>query len=109
MLLASETVLARPNPYATWLASNLSFIPGLLFIATLAAIAWVAFLKARLNWRIAVQNAWINRSVNIARERSRVLEIISSNHKLDHLLSEICASGVHLLPGTECHYNLQLD
>ena len=102
-------MLARPNPYAAWLASNLSLIPGLLFIATLAAIAWVAFLKARLNWRIATQNAWINRSVSIARERSRVLEIISSNHTLDHLLSEICASAVHLLPGTECTYNLQLD
>jgi diguanylate cyclase (GGDEF)-like protein len=102
-------MLSVPNPQPTWIAGNLSLIPSLLFIATLAAIAWVAFLKARLNWRIAAQNAWINRSVSIARERSRVLEIISSNHKLDHLLSEICASAVHLLPDVECNYNLQLD
>ena len=102
-------MVSGPNPHAAWLSANLSLIPSLLFLGTLAAIAWVAFLKARLNWRVATQNAWINRSVSIARERSRVLEIISSNHKLDHLLSEICASAVHLLPGTECTYNLRLD
>lgn len=100
-------MLTGPNAHATWLSGNFSLTPGRMFIATLAAIAWVAFLKARLNWRIAAQNAWINRSVSIARERSRVLEIISSNHKLDRVLSELCASVVTLLPGVECTYNLQ--
>ena len=80
-----------------------------LFVMTLATAVWVTYLKWRLKWRLAAQNAWIDRSVTIARERSRVLEIISSNHKLDHLLSEICASAVHLLPGTECTYNLELE
>src|ERR1039457_3819754 len=101
-------MLNDPISQPPWFTGNhVLIILSMLFVATLATTVWVTFLRWRLKWRIAAQNAWIDRSVSIARERSRVLEIISSNHKLDDSLSEICASAVHLLPGTECSYTLQ--
>src|SRR5579862_6463516 len=101
-------MLAGPISQQPWLTTNGSLIVlSALFVLTLGATIWVSFLKLRLKWRIAEQNAWIDRSVSIARERSRVLEIVSSNHKLDDLLTEICASAAHLLPGTECTYSFQ--
>lgn len=97
------------NPEPSWSNTNhLLVILSALFLMALAAAVWVAFLKWRLKWRLASQAAWIDRSVMVARERSRVLEMISSNHKLDVLLPEICAAAVNLLPGTNCTYNLQL-
>jgi diguanylate cyclase (GGDEF)-like protein len=103
-------MLNGPNSEQLWLTGNQILITlSVLSVVALATAVWVTFLKWRLKWRIAAQSAWIDRSVNIARERSRVLEIISSNQKLDDLLSEICACAAHLLPGTECTYNLQLE
>ena len=103
-------MLNDPNSQQPWFTENhVLIILSMLFVVALAIAVWVTFLKWRLRWRIEAQNTWIDRSVSIARERSRVLEIISSNHKLDDLLSEICASAVHLLHDTECTYNLQLE
>jgi diguanylate cyclase (GGDEF)-like protein len=97
-----------PIAEQSWFTGNQSLIIlSMLFVLALAV--WVTFLKWRLKWRIAAQNAWIDRSTSIARERSRLLEIISSNHQLEELLAEICKSAVDLLPGTECSYNLQLE
>ena len=91
-----------------WFTGNQNLIIlSMLFVLALAV--WVTFLKWRLKWRVAAQNDWIDRSVSIARERSRLLEIISSNHNLEELLAEICKSAVDLLPGTECSYSLQLE
>lgn len=87
---------------------HLLAILGLLSLVALATAVWVVYLKWRLKWRLATQAAWIDRSGIIARERSRVLEMVSSNHKLDELLTEICACAVNLLPGTDCSYDLQL-
>ena len=103
-------MLNGQNSETSWFTANHSLIilSG-LFLVTLAAVVWVSYLKWRLKWRIAAQNAWIDRSASIARERSRVLEIISSNQKLDELLAEICTSAVLLLPNTECTYRLHLD
>ena len=58
---------------------------------------------------MAKQAARIDRSVFVSWERSRVLEMIGSNHKLDELLTEICKSAIALLPGTDCSYQLQLE
>lgn len=102
--------LDDPNSLTMWFTANhVLMVLSVLLVVALAAAAWVTFLKLRLKRRIADQNAWIDRFVSIARERSRVLEIISSNHKLDVLLSEICASAVQLLPGTECSYHLRSE
>jgi diguanylate cyclase (GGDEF)-like protein len=100
-------MLNGPNPQQTWFTGNhMLIILGMYFLVALAGGVWIAFLKWRLKWHVAAQSAWIDRSVSIARERSRVLEIISSNQKLEVSLSEICASAVLLLPGTECRYNI---
>ena len=104
-------MLNSPNSQQPWFTGNhiliILIILGMLFLLALAIVVWITFLKWRLKWHTAAKNAWIDRSVGIARERSRVLEIISSNQKLDFVLSEICASAVRLLPGTECSYNIQ--
>jgi diguanylate cyclase (GGDEF)-like protein len=103
-------VLNDQNAPESWFTGNhVLIILSMLLVVTLATAAWVTYLRWRLKWRLAAQNAWIDRSAIIARERSRVLEIISSNQNLDDLLSEICASAVHLLPGAECTYNLELE
>ena len=80
------------------------FLGGLTILAFAIAI-WAAFLKRR----VSNQTAWIDRSVTIARERSRILEMITSNHMLEELLTEICKSTAELLPGAECSYYLHLD
>lgn len=101
-------MLNGPNSQQPWFTENhILIILSMLFLVALASAVWVTFLKWRVKWHNAAKSAWIDRSVSIARERSRVLEIISSNQKLDVSLSAICASAVHLLPGTECSYNIQ--
>lgn len=103
-------MLNGPNSQQPWFTGNhILILLGMYFLVALAGGVWIAFLKWRLKGHVAAKNAWIDRSVSIARERSRVLEIISSNQKLDVSLSEICASAVNLLPGTECSYNIQLE
>jgi diguanylate cyclase (GGDEF)-like protein len=103
-------VFTDQNSQQSWFTENhVLIILSMLLVVAMATAAWVTYLKWRLKWRLAAQNAWIDRSASIARERSRVLEIISSNQNLDDLLSEICAAAVHLLPGTECTYNLELE
>jgi diguanylate cyclase (GGDEF)-like protein len=96
-----------PDP--TWLNGNgwLIVVSSLSLVAA-AATTWAAYLKWRLQWRLATESAWIDRSGSVARERSRILEIISSNQELEKILTEICAGAVNLLPGTDCSYNLQL-
>src|SRR5580698_3880709 len=92
-----------------WLTvDHLLTLLSALFLVAVAAAVWVAYLKWRLKWRLASQAAWIDRTGIIARERSRVLEMISSNRKLEELLTEICGCAVSLLPGTNCSYDLQL-
>jgi diguanylate cyclase (GGDEF)-like protein len=73
-----------------------------LGILALAVAVWAAFLK----WRAVNRLAWIDRSMIVARERSRILEMISSNRTLDELLQEICKTTMDLLPGADCQYQL---
>ena len=76
-----------------------------LIVIAVGIAVWAAFLK----FRVVHQNAWIDRSMIVAKERSRILEMISCNHTLDELLTEMCKSTMELLPGAECSYYLQLD
>jgi len=75
-----------------------------LGVLALGAAGWATVLR----WRVANQNAWIDRSVTIARERSRILELISTNCSLKEVLQEICHSTMGLLPGTDCSYELDI-
>ena len=91
-----------------WVAMNhlLAILSAFFLVAGAGTVCWIAYLRSRLKWRLACQAVWINRSAAIASERSRVLEMISSNRNLDELLKEICTVGANLLPGTQCTYNL---
>jgi diguanylate cyclase (GGDEF)-like protein len=62
---------------------------------------------AQLKRRVANQDAWIDRSMTIARERSRILELISANQDLEEVLREICISTKILLPGADCSFDLE--
>jgi diguanylate cyclase (GGDEF)-like protein len=90
-------------------------LPHYLFLlgaGLTVALGIFAFFYARhavIRWRDRSQAAWIDRSMVIARERSRILEMISSNHKLEELLSEICKSTMQLLPGSHCGFSLQIQ
>ena len=78
---------------------------SIFIVIALAIGSRFAFLK----WRRVNQTAWIDRSMIVARERSRILELISSNRPLHELLDEICKSTAALLPGVSCQYFLRLD
>jgi diguanylate cyclase (GGDEF)-like protein len=95
------------SPQLWFTGNHILIVLNMVFVVALASTVWATFLKWRVKWHIAAKNAWIDRSVSIARERGRILEIISSNQEVDVSLSEICASAVHLLPGTECSYKIQ--
>ena len=88
----------------SWLTvQHLFELLGVLGLMALAVGVWAALLKRR----VASQTAWIDRSVTIASERSRILEKISSNHSLEEMLTEICASTMGLLPKTTCVYSVR--
>jgi diguanylate cyclase (GGDEF)-like protein len=90
---------------ASWFSLQ-HFIEGMFGLGVLAlgAAGWATVLR----WRVANQNAWIDRSVTLARERSRILELISTNHSLEEVLQEICTSTMKLVPGTDCSFQLDI-
>ena len=85
-----------------WTVQHLIEILGALLLTALAITAWAVILRRR----VIQQTARLERSMMLARERSRILEKISSNHAEDVLLSNICASVMALLPGVSCSYHL---
>jgi diguanylate cyclase (GGDEF)-like protein len=99
---ADVELISKPSWYTV---EHLLELLGALIVMALAIAVWAALLKRR----VVNQTAWIDRSVIIARERSRILEMISSNHTLEELLAEICKSTMDMLPGSECLYYPQLD
>jgi len=92
------TVLARPS---WWTVRHLLVLLAVLLALATATALWAFLLRRRL----VFQSARIERSMVVARERSQILEKISSNLPPDALLSTICASVAKLLPGTECSYS----
>jgi diguanylate cyclase (GGDEF)-like protein len=98
-----QTVYPGKATLDSWL--SLKYFVQVFFglgVLALGVAVWAAVLR----WRVAHQNAWIDRSVTIARERSRILELISTSRSLSDVLQEICDSTMGLLPGTECTYEL---
>ena len=85
--------------------SHLLTIFGLVALIIAGFSIRAAFLK----WRKVNETAWIDRATVVAHERSRILEMISSNQTLDVSLGEICKSSMELLPGTTCAYSLKRD
>jgi diguanylate cyclase (GGDEF)-like protein len=82
----------------------------LYIVLALSVIALIVTIRAAfLKWRIVNQTAWIDRSMMVARERSRILEMISANRPLPESVQEICKSAQELLPGSVCRHVLDLD
>jgi diguanylate cyclase (GGDEF)-like protein len=100
---ANDVQLLLLPPWLT--VERMVEISGVLVILVLALSIRLAFVRLRA----ANQNAWHSRSTIVARERSRILELISSNSTLDEVLTEICKTTRDLLPGAECSYNLGLE
>jgi diguanylate cyclase (GGDEF)-like protein len=98
--VADVQLVSKPSWYTV---QHLLELLGALIVIAMAIAVRAAFLKRR----VVNQTAWISRSMIVARERSRILELISSNRSLDELLTEICKSTMELLPGAECSYLLQ--
>ncbi|WP_161571066.1 GGDEF domain-containing protein [Granulicella sibirica] len=96
----SDVVLIASPPWWT-VRHLLETVMALLALAVIIA-TWAILLRRRL----VVQTSRIKRSMIVARERSRILEKISSNQPPDAVLSAICNSIKTLLPGVECSYLL---
>ena len=89
---ADAQLLSKPS---WWTVRHLLELLGALWVLAFAIAIW-AFLLRR---RVSEQTERINRSMSLSRERSKILEKISSNQDLDVLLSGICQSIMVLLPG----------
>jgi len=80
-----------------------------MFGVLVLVVAAYSIRSAFLRWRVVHQAAWVARSLVIARERTRILEMIGSDLKLDEMLGEVCKSVMELLPGVVCEYALQSE
>jgi diguanylate cyclase (GGDEF)-like protein len=96
---ADAQLLSKPS---WWTVRHLLELLGALSVLALAIAIWAILLRRR----VRQQTERINRSMSLSRERSKILEKISSNQDLDVLLTEICQSIMVLLPGFICSYDL---
>jgi diguanylate cyclase (GGDEF)-like protein len=103
MRSADDVQLISQPPWLT--LERLFEFSGVFVIVALTVSVRIAFLRLRA----ANETAWISRSILVARERSRILEMISSNRSLDELLTEICRTTRELLPGSNCSFDLAFD
>ncbi len=79
-------------------------IPHLLIIsgAVLLVSGIIFFWAVALRRRVAQQKAMIERTMNLERERRRLLDAINSETRLDQLLMSVCRSIESLVPGLTC-------
>ena len=92
-------ILARTS---WWNVQHLLMVAGTLLALFLLILAWVVVLRRR----VANQTGQIERSIRVERQRSRLLEEISSDTPLEPLLADICASIGALVPGLRCSCTL---
>jgi len=97
---ADATLIAGPSWYT---------VQHMLYLILGAAMIGLIFIvrAAFLKWQAVNQSAWIDRSMLVARERSRILEMIGANRPLDESLGEVCRAVEGLLPGTVCRHSLE--
>jgi diguanylate cyclase (GGDEF)-like protein len=96
---ADVQLLSRPS---WWTIPHLVELLGALAFSAVALATWTMILKKR----VLRQSGRIQRSMTVACERTRILEMISSNQTPDLVLSEMCKSVMALLPGAKCSYYL---
>ena len=93
-------LISKPSWYTV---PHLLQLLGALLLIALAISVWAVLLRRR----VVHQTAWISRSMLIAEERTRILELISSNRPLDEIMHATCESIERLLPGVACTCELQ--
>jgi hypothetical protein len=96
------TVLARPS---WWTVTHLLYVLGGLLVIALLIMAWAVVLRGR----VAIQAERIERTVQMERERSRLLEEINSETPLEQLLEDICRSIGALVSEVRCSCELIED
>ncbi|MBB5059783.1 diguanylate cyclase (GGDEF)-like protein [Granulicella aggregans] len=94
---ADALLVAQPS---WWTVRHLLELLAVFLGVAILIAGWALLLRQRL----VVQTNRIQRSMSIARERSRILEKINSCATPDALLTVICDTVVSLLPGVECAY-----
>ncbi len=85
-----------------WTVRHLVEMLGALCVLAFAIAGWAVLLRRR----VQQQTRRIERSMELAKRRSRLSELISSNEPVRRFLDEVCNSVVDLLPGAECRYVL---
>ena len=106
----SQVEMRSPADFALVARSSWFTLQHILYIVLALSIVGLIFTvrAAFLKWQSVNQTAWIDRSMMVARERSRILEMISANRPLGESLAEICKSAEELLPGTVCRHSLEI-
>jgi diguanylate cyclase (GGDEF)-like protein len=80
-----------------------------MFVLLLIVVAAMWIRTAFVKWRKEHQKAWVDRSMAISSERTRLLEMIGSDMKLNEMLGEMCKSVMDLLPGVVCEFALRSE
>jgi len=92
-------IVARPS---WWNVQHLLLVMGALVALSLLIMAWVFVLRRR----VVDQTEKIERSIQVERQRSRLLEAINSEAALEDLLQDICSSIGALVPRVYCSCTL---
>ncbi|HWZ51945.1 MAG TPA: GGDEF domain-containing protein [Granulicella sp.] len=92
-------------PASWWTVTHLIYVLGGLLAVSVGIIAWAVILRSR----VREQAKRIERTMQMERERSRLLEEINSEVPLDRLLADICAAVEALIPRVECSCELLED
>jgi diguanylate cyclase (GGDEF)-like protein len=92
-------VMARPS---WWTVTHLLYVLGALLVVALLIMAWAVVLRGR----VTMQADRIQRTMQMERERSRLLEEINSEMPLEQLLEDICTSVGALVSEVQCSCEL---
>ncbi len=92
-------VLSLPS---WWNFRHLLIVGSGLLASWLLIMLWVLVLRRR----VALQTRRIERSIQVERERSRLLEQINSENPLNEVLRDICGSITLLVSEVCCYYVL---
>ncbi len=92
----SDVVVVQRAPW--WTVAHLSFVLGGLLLLSVGITVWAFALRRH----VALQNVRIAKTVDLEKQRSRLLEAITSDTPLEQVLSDICALIALYAPGLQC-------
>jgi diguanylate cyclase (GGDEF)-like protein len=88
-------VIARPS---WWTVAHLLMLLSAVVVLFLVIMIWAVVLRRR----VASQTAQIDRTMQVERQRSRLLEEINSKTPLEQLLEDISSTIAGLVPDVRC-------